>query len=129
MALEAFRKETQLAPDETTGHFGLGVAYQSSKRYPESVAALRTAIRLSPDFWPAYVQLGVSQYKMGLHAASVASLKTAIRLRPDDETAWYFLGLDYLALRDRVRATEAYEILGRLNADLAAELRTHLYAR
>jgi S1-C subfamily serine protease len=129
LALEAFRKETQLAPDEATGHFGLGVAYQSSKRYPESVAALRTAIRLSPDFWPAYVQLGVSQYKMGLYAASVASLKTAVRLRPNDETAWYFLGLDYLALHDRVRATEAYEILGRLNADLAAELRTRLYAR
>jgi tetratricopeptide (TPR) repeat protein len=129
LALEAFREAVRLAPDLAIGHFGMGYAYQSQKRYAESVAAFQTAIRLSPDFWPAHTGLAMSLYEMRRYAESAAACTDAIRLRPDEAQAYYTLALNHLAMGDRAKAIEIYQTLLRLDPALAADLRSRMYRR
>jgi len=129
LALEAFREEVRLAPEEALGHFGLGMAYHDLKRYAESVAALQASVRMSPNFFPTRVYLGMALYSTGRFAESVAACKAAIRLRPDEALAYYYLGLDYVAMRDRTRAFQAYQTLSKLAPDLAADLRSSIDGR
>ena len=129
LALEAFREAVRLAPDLAIGHFGMGYAYQSQKRYAESVAAFQTAIRLSPDFWPAHTGLAMSLYEMRRYAESAAACTDAIRLRPDEAQPYHTLALNHLAMGDRVKAIEIYQTLLQLNPALAADLRSRIYRK
>ena len=127
LAIEAFRDQVRLAPREGAGHFGLGVAYRGLERHNEAVSSLRTAVRLAPNFAPAHVCLGMNLHELGRHRESVDACKLAIRLRPDLALAYYYLGLDYVALGDRQQAVQSYRALLQLDAQLASQLRTHLY--
>jgi tetratricopeptide (TPR) repeat protein len=107
----------------------MGYAYQSQKRYAESVAAFQTAIRLSPDFWPAHTGLAMSLYEMRRYAESAAACTDAIRLRPDEAQAYYTLALNHLAMGDTAKVIEIYKTLMRLDSALAADLRSRMYQR
>ncbi|MFO8014130.1 MAG: trypsin-like peptidase domain-containing protein [Phycisphaerae bacterium] len=127
LALEAFENQVRLAPNQATGHVGLGMAYYGLQRYREAISSLRKAVRAAPNFWPAHTWLGMSLYASGRYRESVDACKEAIRLRPDAALAYYQLGLSYVALRDRRQATQAYRTLLQLDPGMAAELRTKLY--
>ncbi|MCX5685448.1 MAG: trypsin-like peptidase domain-containing protein [Planctomycetota bacterium] len=129
LALEAFRETVRLAPDLAVGHFGMGCAYQSQKRYAEAVTAFQAAIRLSPDFGPAHTGLGMSLCEMQHYAESAAACTVAIRLRPDEARAYYTLALDHLGMGNRTKAIEIYQTLLRLDPAIAADLRVRIYRR
>ena len=129
LALEAFRENIRLAPDNGIGHFGTGVALAGLGRHAEAVQAYQTATRLAPEFWPAYTHLGISLRNLRRYTESIVACRNAIRLRPDDADAYYTLALDHLAMGNRAEAGRIRETLRRLDPALAADLSRRLLER
>ena len=53
--------------------------------------------------------------------------KHAIRIDPDDAEAYFALGVVYVAIKDRDSALEQYEILKKLDSELANKLFNMIY--
>lgn len=58
-AVGRFREALKADPKNASLNLGLGLAFQSLKRYPEALAALEKASRLAPDSPDAYYSLAL----------------------------------------------------------------------
>lgn len=59
-AIRACERLVQLAPTSAEYHLNLGIAYYSSRRFPEAVAPLRQALKLKPALSQGHYYLAVS---------------------------------------------------------------------
>jgi len=74
-----------------------------------------------------YLDLGAAYGKTGKYEDAIESYKQAIRNNPDDAMAHFGLGLAYFLLNDRGSALDQYEILKKLNTELANKLFNVIY--
>jgi tetratricopeptide (TPR) repeat protein len=109
-AIECFRRAIRLCPEHADGHFNLGVAYRSLKRWNEARAALERAVQLQPQWPEAQFNLGNCYRDERRIDEAIACFEAALRVRPD-----YPKALNNLAslLRGRGEAKRAEELLRR----------------
>ena len=74
-ALQALEKLVQLAPNGADFHMNLGIAYYSTRRFPEAVSPLRQALKLKPSLLPARYYLAVSLAGSGRCQEALTYLK------------------------------------------------------
>jgi tetratricopeptide (TPR) repeat protein len=69
-----------------------------------------------------WYNIGISYSELGMHEEAIKSFKKAIGIEPDFAEAHLGLGISYFYLKDRSSALKEYDILKRLNPQLAKEL-------
>ena len=125
-AIEAYKQEIKIDPDDMFAHFNLGCAYCKAGMYKEAVEAYKQAIRIEPDFAEAYYSLGLTYGRdLGMLEEAIEAFKQVIRIKPDFPKACFRLGVVYEKLGMYKRAIEVYKKAGELepmNEDIHAEL-------
>ena len=125
--LEDAREEVRNNPDDALAHFNLGVAYENLGMYKEAIEPYKQAIKNNPDYEDAAYRLGFIYGKLRMWKEVIEFLKQEIRRNPDDAEAYFALGVVYVAIKDRDSALEQYEILKKLDSELANKLFNMIY--
>ena len=136
--------------DNAIKQYNRGIELNSQGRVQEAIEAYKQAIRISPDFPEPYINLANVYGKLGNYQEAVVNpdsrsaealsdlgmgygsagqwqealdpFKKAVTLKPGLAQAHYGLAVAYLNLGNRAAATEEYEILKRLDSNLASKL-------
>ncbi len=90
--------------------------------YAGEVEDAKEEVRKNPDDARAHYFLGNAYSNSGKYQKAIKSFKQAIRIDPDDAVVHYSLGLAYLDLKVMNSAFEEYEILDKLDTELASKL-------
>jgi len=103
-ALSAFRKTTELMPDDAEAHFNLGVVQKGLGQLNEAMVSYQRALKLKPDYAEAHGNLGNVLKDLGQLDEAVACFRNALKIRPDSAEAHNNLGT---ALKELGRFDEA----------------------
>lgn len=118
VAIQEFKKVTELQPDLAAGFVNLGVAYFQKKDFASAVQSLEQAIKLNPDLVGAHQvlgtahlmngdagaaiphlekagvpdMLGIAYLEAGRFGDAIAALGVALNQRPSDPDLLYYFG-------------------------------------
>lgn len=118
VAIEEFKKVTELDPSSADGFISLGQAYMEKSEYGAAIAPLKHALELNPDSLPAHqlvgyallaqgyageaiphlqrspdkTALGIAEIQTGQLPEAVANLQAASVAHPNDADILYYLG-------------------------------------
>lgn len=118
---EQTNSEARVAYDQGMDHF-------RRAQWNLAVQALLRAVGLEPRFVEAWTNLGYSYRKAGDNQKALDAYRRALDLRPDYKFAHAYVGRLYIAMDNRAMAMRHYEILRRLDAAMAEELRKAIEA-
>ncbi|MFQ5899333.1 MAG: tetratricopeptide repeat protein, partial [Candidatus Methylomirabilia bacterium] len=116
-AAEQLRLALQRDPDDGRARNNLVVALLRQGRPDEAMAHLGHVIRLEPEF--GYANLGAALTDLGRPAEALDHVRRAIELNPESAFAHFELARAYVALGKVGAAREEYEIVRRLDPQLA----------
>ena len=105
-----------------------GMDYFRRAQWNLAVQAFLRAVNLEPRFVEAWTNLGFSYRKIGDNQKALDAYRRALDLRPDFMFAHAYVGRLYIAMNNREMAVRHYEILRRLDAAMAEELRKAIEA-
>jgi len=120
-AVEAYQEAVRLQPDFLEALFNLGLLFQKQGRYQEAEEVYENALLIQPESAEVYNNLGIVRHKQGHYEESIDNYRKAIQLAPDNVEFHFNLGMSYLLRGDRESVFEQYEIIRRLDPELAAE--------
>lgn len=120
-AITVFKRAVMLSPRSGT-YMYLGNSYVFAREYEPAVDAYKKVIQINPKHVQAHIQLGIAYDYLRRFKDSAATYEKAIELDPDDDEARYLLILAYKSLHKKTAALEQFEILRKINPDMAAEL-------
>ncbi len=129
--MEFYKEKVRENPDDAEAHFGLGYAYGDAANWREAIASFKQAIKLDPDndAMGALAHFGLcgAYFNLGMYKEAIESGKQSIRIDPDVALVHYGLGLAYLGLNNKSSALDQYEILKKLDTELANGLFNLIY--
>ena len=107
-ALEIFEHSSQLKEKNAYSHFMLG--YCRFKLGMDDLAkkSFDTAIRIRPDHIDSHLYHGLIAYSQSNYKEAKGYFESAVRLNPDHREAQINLSQVYFALKQKTKATEAY---------------------
>jgi tetratricopeptide (TPR) repeat protein len=140
VAIQEFRKVTELQPNSEVGHARLGDAYFQNGEYAAAIPELEYALRLDPNLVDTHQTLGVilliqgnaeaalphlekirtpelvglAYLETGRLGAAIAALQVALNKQPDDPNLLY-----YFARATDLASKRSFDQLAKLNPDLA----------
>jgi tetratricopeptide (TPR) repeat protein len=121
----AYKQELQNRNEVLSNAFkNLGNAYDGLKQYNEAAAALKHATEIEPNNAAAHFNLGLALYNGGRYSEAIEAYLAVIKLRPELAGAHFNLGLVYAATHNKEGARAEYDILKKLNPNMAAQLQS-----
>ena len=121
-AVEAYKQAIEMNPRLAEAYSWLSAAYLNLGHHQEAIDSLKQAIRVKPDLAITYYNLGSTYFTLGRYSEAVEPLCKATRIEPNHARAHYYLGLTYRKLKYGNSAFYEYEILSKLDHDLARQL-------
>ncbi len=79
-----YSKSIRLKPDDGSGYYGRGNAYDELKEYTQAIADYSKAIELDPKYAAAYNNRGNAYSNQQEYAKAIADYSKAIELDPND---------------------------------------------
>lgn len=77
-AIENFTAAIKIAEDHRY-HYGLGLAYSQTRKFPEAIAEFDKAIKLKPDFFLAYFGMANTHLRQGEFLEAIADYKESMK--------------------------------------------------
>ena len=121
-AIVFFRRAIDLNPDFSEAYYNLGISYEKLEKHEDSVEALKKSIQLTPDNANAHYALGYAYCQLRRYKDAIDALERSLALKPDNAFARSKLGSAYLAMGNKDKAQEQYQLLKTLNAAMAEDL-------
>jgi len=103
-ALEQFRKEEEVSPDDVRAYQGAAACLTNARRLDEATEEWRKLLKVDPQNRTAAVMLGMLLYPRGEYAEAAQSLETAVKIVPDDTNLRAALAQTYLKLGQNDKA-------------------------
>jgi tetratricopeptide (TPR) repeat protein len=119
--IDAFTQAIRLKPRDTSYHY-LGNTYNSMRRYDEALAAYQHALQINPHYQEIYADLGVTYYHLQRYQDAATAFERAAKFSQDDPRAYFGMGLVQLALGNKRKAMEQYQLLQNLEPQWATWL-------
>jgi len=91
-AEKAFRRAFELAPEEPSYHYNLGLTLQNIDRNSEAENEFRKALDLKEDYYPAYNGLGDLLFDQEYYDKAKAEFEKALTINPNDADTHNFIG-------------------------------------
>jgi tetratricopeptide (TPR) repeat protein len=117
-ALAYSRETVRLAPDDSDGHYDLGLALEKSSQVEEAENEYRKAIQLDPKNSKALTSLGDIMRKAGRLAEAEDLFRQGLKAAPDDGALCIDLGGLLLQSGQSLEGIALYEHALELNPDL-----------
>jgi tetratricopeptide (TPR) repeat protein len=117
-ALNAYKKASELQPDNLDAQTGLGIAYVNAAVNPmEGIQLLLNVVKQDPTNVKANTHLGLFSIRSGQYDKAIDRFKTVLKKNPDDPETWFYLGSAYTNLGMNEDAIAAYTKAKELAAD------------
>lgn len=110
LAVESFRKVTQLASWNPDGWVYLSSIFMERSKFEDVVTVLESALGQFPDEYRINFFLGIAYHRIGRDHDAVRVLEHARQLNPKDINALIQLALVYDALKKHSESDRLYEI-------------------
>jgi len=120
-AIKAFERAALVEPHYELAYFALGITYSRLEFREKALASFAKAVTLSPHHAESYLGLGVTYTVLGRNNEALEVCRKAVQIKPKYAQAHYALALIYLKLGDKASALKEWEVLKRLDRDLADE--------
>jgi tetratricopeptide (TPR) repeat protein len=91
-AEQAFRRASELDPQQVDAWYLLGVVAQSQGRAAEAIAHYEQGLSIRPDHPHIHHNLGVAYDALGRTDEAIACFQNAVRLKPDHADSYQSLG-------------------------------------
>lgn len=121
-ALEEIRRVILNKPEFFRPRYSLSVSLNDFERYRKTYLALKRMIQINPHNGDTFYKLGRTCSYLGQYGEAIQAYKEAARLAPENLMAHYYLAISYLAVGDRMSASEEYVVIKGLNEQLAGIL-------
>jgi tetratricopeptide (TPR) repeat protein len=108
-AINAFRKTTELEPDNAKAWFSLGQAYNDNGNRDAAISALTKAGTVDATYAKAWYELGNMFYNSKEFEAALTNYNKATKADDTYYLAWEGLGRTYIEMKDCEAATVALE--------------------
>ncbi len=97
-AIEEFKKELAISPENYLATWKLGDIYLSQRKYDESLVYLKKALKQRPDLAQAYRDLGRLCIQTGKPEEAIVYLKKVAELAPEEPSEHYLMAQAYRKL-------------------------------
>ena len=77
-----YKAATELMPSDFSGHYLLGLCYQSHGQWEQAIAAYQTSLRLYPGFFWTYYNVGIIYWQTGQKDLALSAWSAALRIPP-----------------------------------------------
>jgi TonB family protein len=123
-AITSFEKSLQVEGPIVSSYFMIGKCYVFLDRPAEATAYYKKGLARDPESDAGHFGLGEAYLMLGQYSEAITEFKETIRLSegPGMSVTRYHLGLAYIRSGDRESALKEYEILKKLNEELAKRL-------
>jgi len=121
-AIDAFKDDIAKNPSSAEAYFNLGLAYGKTGQHDKEADAYEQAVKLNPKRPELHFNLGTVYNDIGNKQQAIDVLKEAIRLRPEYFKAHYTICKIYSEIGDSENAIKEYEILKKMDSNVADEL-------
>lgn len=108
-AIGKYQEILEKYPGNQHALFVSGKTYRLAKKYPESVAILKTLVDKYPKYAPGYNQLGYTYYEMHDYNQAIGMFKRYAELEPDEPNPYDSLGDMYRSQGDFHEAIKNYQ--------------------
>lgn len=119
-ALGAYKRATQLAPQNVDYGWKFSLALIKSSRPADATTELRRVLQLDPANTAALLQMGDLHLKSAHYGDAASVLKRYVQIKPDDFTGRFNLGVAYDYTPKFDEALEQYAVAERLRPNDAA---------
>ena len=109
-------------PEFFRPRYSLSVSLNDFERYRKTYLALKRMIQINPHNGDTFYKLGRTCSYLGQYGEAIQAYKEAARLAPENLMAHYYLAISYLAVGDRMSASEEYVVIKEINEQLAGIL-------
>jgi tetratricopeptide (TPR) repeat protein len=103
-----------------------GINYLVSDKYEEAKGIFLRLIKL--DYKKVYILLGYTYYCLHLYQEAIEAYNQDLKYNPGNmASTYYHIGLVYIVLEQKEKALEKYQILKKLDSELAEKLLDVIY--
>lgn len=127
-AIDAYRQNVRIAPDDVFARNNLGNAYRDSGRSRDAMLAYRAAVEIDPAYIQAWHNLGLAFYQSKGQAGVAQALRRLQATDPALAEVWRALAIEYSITRDERVAQRAVQVLRGLSAAERARMFGILFA-
>ncbi len=121
-AVEVYKHAIDLTPNSALLYSNLGTAYFALGKLKEANASFKQALSLDTNLTDANYGLGMVYYSQGRFAGAIKAFERALTVKPDLAAAHYGIALAFYGLKRNPEAQKHYEILRKLDKNLANQL-------
>ncbi len=122
-AAEAFSKAIKVEPGYYKAYYNLADLYLVSDQPETALKLLQSAIRIYPEFTDAYVSIGAAFMRAGKFRQVTIFLEQNLERVAEKAEARFYLGAAYAFTGNRVAALRELDVLSRLDAAYANNLK------
>jgi tetratricopeptide (TPR) repeat protein len=118
LALEAYNKALEAAPEEPVSYKALGVTLMEMRRPEEAIPVWQNFIKIAPGDSVGPANLALCLTTLNRYQEAVSILESAVKINPDQAGLQYQLGSAYLQIGNDEKAIAAFHRAVEANSGL-----------
>jgi len=126
-AINHFAEALRIKPERIEIYINLANSLSGLGKVEEAIVFYKKALNVQPDHFGVHYNLGNALVRQEKIHEAIMHYNKSLRTKPNFDEAHFNLSLAYLMIGDHTSALEEYEILKRINPELANSLSRGLF--